>query len=197
MKNHLQIVEQIKDGISVLQLNQHVMKNVFEREGTVKWGIFFLAVPAVTNLILAALAFPSGFSAIFSKFVFWPVLVPVLALGASLFILGVFVEKSFKIKVEPGKLFGVLAYASVFLWLTVFAFLLDVLGLVDVSSLFNLLWLGGLAWIYTVAYHFLTKVLGLTSKDALISVAVGVFCCFMIQLLLGKILVGSYYRIFY
>ncbi len=197
MNSKFKIVDRVKDGISILQMNVGIMKSVFEEQGAFKWGLIFLAIPVVVNSLFAAMSFPSGVGAIFSKFVFWPISVPYLALAGSFFLLSLFVEQNYKIKLEWRKLFGLLGRASIVFWLTTLVFMFDAVGLMDISGLFNLIWLGGVGFVFFVAYNFLVKVKGMSHKDAVIAVAVGVFSLFLIQILLGKIFVGSYYRVFY
>lgn len=197
MHDSWKIVDRVKEGVAILRMEVPVMKSVFDRVNSFSWGIFSLVLPIVVNSFLAALSFPSGFGSIFSKFVFWPISVPFLAMGASFVVMALFVERNLKIKLEWKKFFGLLGSASVVCWLTSLVFLFNAIGLMDISSLFNLIWLGSVALVFFAAYTFLMKVKGLVHKDALISVIVGVVSLFLIQILLGKMLVGSYYRLFY
>lgn len=197
MEKNLKIVSWVKEGLALLQMDLAAMRRVFESKDSFFWGLVFLAFPVVANTLLAAFSFPSGFGSIFSKFVFWPIVVPFLALGLSFFGLALVLEKGFNIKIEAKRVIGLLGVASVVLWLSVLAFMLSLLGLMDVSGLFNFIWLAGIGWIFFLAYSFLVKVKGVSQKDALIAVLAAVFILFVVQILLGKIFVGSYYKVFY
>lgn len=193
-----QIIGELKDAIAVLRLKESAIHSVYEKKSATKWGIIILAVPVVVNLILSSLLFPSGFSAIFSRFLFWPTLIPFLVLAASFFVISMVAEKIFKVtNANHTGFFRVLAYASLVLWVTMAPFLLGIIGLDLGIGFFNLIWLAGFIWILAVAYNVLIKDYKMQQNDVFICLASGVVAYFIFKLILGKILVGNYYRFFF
>lgn len=191
------MIKEIKDGIAILQLNKPVMAAVAARPSAKKWGFVILAVPPVVNLILSSMLFPSGFGAIFSRFLFWPMIIPTLSLVGAIFAMSYGAEKFFKTGHNHWAFFRVLAYSSIFLWLTIVPFLFGLLGILDPSGLYNLVSLVGVIWVFVVAYHLFLEWGKLSKQNAAIIVVGGFIAYLIFQLILGRILVGKYYRIFY
>ncbi len=191
------MIKEIKDGIAILQLSKPVMAAVAARPSAKKWGFVILAVPPVVNLILSSMLFPSGFGAIFSRFLFWPMIIPTLSLVGAIFGMSYAAEKFFKTGHNHWAFFRVLAYSSIFLWLTIVPFLLGLLGILDPSGLYNLVSLVGAIWVFVVAYHLFLEWGKLSKQNAAIIVVGGFIAYLIFQLILGRILVGKYYRIFY
>ncbi len=197
------MIKEIKDGIAILQLNKPVMAAVAARPSAKKWGFVILAVPPVVNLLLlkrllSSTFFPyEGFSAIFSRFLFWPMIIPTLSFIGAIFAMSYGAEKFFKTTHNHWAFFRVLAYSSIFLWLTIVPFLFGLLGILDPSGLFNLLSLVGVIWVFVVAYHLFLEWGKLSKQNAAIIVVGGFVAYLIFQLILGRILVGTYYRIFY
>ena len=190
------MIKEIKDGIQILKLNKPVMAAVAVRPSAKKWGLLILAVPPVVNLILSSMLFPSGFEAIFSSFSFWPMILPALALCGAIFGMSYAAEKFFKSSHNHWGFFKVLAYSSVFLWLTMGAFLLGVLGVLDPGELYKLLSLIGAVLVFFVAYHLFLDWGKLSQQDAAMLVGIGFVAYLLLQLILGRVLVGGYYRMY-
>lgn len=191
------MINEIKDGIKILKFDKPTMAAVAGRVSAKKWGFVMLAVPPVLNLILSSMMFPSGFSSIFSRFAFWPMIIPSLAIVGAIFAMSFSSEKMFESKHEHWAFFKVLAYASVFLWLSAVPFLLALSGVIDPSGLFDLIWLVGVVWIFAVAYHLFLEWGKLSQQNAIIVVGIGVVAYMVFQFILGRILIGDYYRMFY
>lgn len=188
------LVNQVKDAIAILKLDKTKMASVAERSDTVKWGIIILAVPPLLNIILFSQLFPSGFGTIFTSVVFWAMLIPTLSVVGSIFAMSLIAERFFKAGSFHWQFFKVLSYASVTFWLTPLAFLLDLIGLIDASGIFNLIWSIGMIGVFVVAYNFLVHHKHLSQKDAALTLIGGVVAYYLLQQILGNILVGRYYR---
>lgn len=193
----LLLINQVKDAVAVLKLDKIKIASVAERVDAVKWGIVILALPPLINVVLSSLLFPTGFNAIFTKVVFWTMVIPSLSLVATIFSMSFFAERFFKTGNFHWQLFRVLAYASIILWLSPVAFLLDILGIADAERLFNFIWSVGIIGVFVVAYTFLVHQKHLAQKDATLIVLGGVAAYYIFQMILGNVLVGRYYRIFY
>lgn len=192
--NKTEIVHEVKEAIEVLRLNKVKMADVARRKETLMYGIIFIAVPTVLNLFLTGLSFPSGFGAIFTGFVFWSVLIPVLSYAATAFLVSLLAEKVFHGKGDHVGFFKIIAYASVVLWPTVAAFALMALGLVDAWGLFGLVNLLGGLWILYVTYNALMEHHKLDKEKAVYVVIAAVIIMMVVQSVLAKVLVGVGYR---
>ncbi|MEK7672946.1 MAG: YIP1 family protein [Patescibacteria group bacterium] len=191
------LVNQIKEAMDVLMLDKEKMASVSNKSDATKWGIIILVVPPLLNLILSALSFPSGLNAIFTGLVFWSMVVPTVSLVATMFLMSFVAQKYFKGGDGHKQFFNVLAYASVVFWLTPIAFLIDLVGIMDASGLLNLISTVGLVWVFVVAYNYLVHIRKVTQKDATLVVLGGVFSYFLLQYILGRVLIGKYYKLFY
>ena len=195
MKN--QIISQVKDAISILKLDKVKMQEVAARNDATKWGIIILVVPTVLNVVLASLNFPSGFSVIFSRFLLWPLLVPLFAMVGSIVVMSFVAQKFFKGQGSHIGFFRTIAYSSVVLWVTVIPFILALLGFFDAFGLYNLIWVVAVIWMFVVSYQMLLIHHKLTQENAAIVIVAGIVGYFLLRYLFGELLVGSSYRIFY
>lgn len=184
-------------AFDVVQMKAHSFQEVAKSEESTKWGIVILALPVVVNLVFAAVTFPSGFSAIFSRFLIWPLAIPVLALSGSVVAVGYIAKKYFNSKGEIVLLFRVASHISIVLWLTMVLFLLGVLGLFDSFGLYNLVWVVNLVLVLLAAEKTFATLYGMNKKDALILTVFVLVGYFIFKSLLGSVLVGSSYRMFY
>lgn len=196
MKYFNLILPEIKDAIAILKLDETKVSAVMNRKNATLYGIGILFFPAVVNLFLSVIVFPSGLGAIFSKFLLWPILIPAVSLVCSIFLINFVAEKVFRVKADYIGFFKVAAYSSIVLWATILPFLLDVIGISLGYGFYNVLWVSGILFILLVIFQFLMKEYKLSRKDAGICIAIGFIAYFLFNLILGKILVGSYYRIF-
>lgn len=191
------MINEIKDGIEILKFKKPMMAAVASRPTAKKWGFIILAVPPVLNLLLSSMMFPSGFSSIFSRFAFWPMIIPSIAMVAAIFAMSYAAERMFESKHGHWAFFKVLAYASVFLWLSAVPFILALTGFINPAGLFDLVWLVGIVWMFAVGYHLFLDWGKLSKQNAAIIVALGVVSYMVFQFILGRILIGDYYRMFY
>lgn len=191
------MMKELQDGIEILKFKNPVIAEVASRPSAKKWGIIILAVPPIVNLILSSMLFPSGFGSLFSRFLFWPMVIPTLSLVAAIFVMSFGAERLFQSKHDHWAFFKVLSYASVFLWLSIVPFVLALTGLIDPSNLSDLVWLVGLIWIFAVAYHLFLDWGKLSQQNAIIVLVLGFVAFSLVQSILGKVLVGGYYRMMF
>lgn len=191
------IIKEINDAFRVLTLDRGKTEIVSHKRDATYYGIGFLVFPVIVNLLLSAFLFPSGFGAIFSRFLFWPMMIPAVSLVIVIFAITIATDKIFGVKVDFLRFFRVLSYASLCLWLTILPFLLDILHISLGYGLYNLLWIVAFAFIMFIGFQILTLDYRLSQKNAIICIAGGIIGYFLVNLILGNILVGSYYRIFY
>lgn len=191
------MINEIKDGVKILKFDKPTMAAVAARNSAKKWGFIMLAVPPVLNLLLSSMLFPSGFGSIASRFIFWPMVIPSLAIVGAIFAMSYAAERMFESKHGHWAFFKVLAYSSVFLWLSAIPFLLALTGLIEPTGLFDLVWTVGVVWMFAVAYHLFLEWGKLSQQNAVIVLVVGVMAYMVFQFILGRILIGSYYRMMY
>lgn len=188
------LVKEIKDAIAILHLDRVKTSVVANRVDARKWAWVILAVPPILDVFLASASYPSGVGSIFTSFVFWPIMLKTASLLAAIFGMSYLAEKYFKGGNAHWPFFTVLAYSSVFLWLTPVASLLELLHVVT-FSLSNLIWSAGLILVFVVAYNYLIHERHLAQRDAALTVIGGVLTYFVLQQILGNILVGPYFRV--
>lgn len=190
-------LQDLRDAWDIVQLKKPKFEEVYGSAGNIWPAVIILALPPFVNLFLSSLLFPSGFKSLFSAVVFWPMMIPLISLAGSILLLYYTLEKWFQFKVDLRGMFKVLSYGSVLLWASIIPFLLDLVGLFSVSVLFGAVWMLGIVWFFVVAYNFLMIHIKPSQRDLVISMVVIVVGYFLIQQILGKLLVGSYYRMFY
>lgn len=183
-------------GVSVLKRDTASIKQVAEDTKLLKPAIVIYALPNVLNLLLGALIFPSGFGAIFSRFLTWSIFIPPLALLGGLFVVFLFLTQYYKVKVSFEAIFRVIGMASIIVFLTVVPYVLAVFGLIDPFDLFGLFWLVVGVWLMLVLYAYLKSLHGLDKNKVLISIAVTVAAFFLLNRILGNLFIGSAYNLF-
>ena len=192
----MSLVNEIKDAVAILKINKPKMGDVSRRQDSLKWGIIFLSVPPVINVVLSAIAFPDGFSGIFSRYVLWPVVIPALSFAATSFLVSYAAERGFHGQKDHVGFFKIMAYASISLWITIIPFLLMVLNFGDAyGSLGEIFYLVASALAMFVMYNALMEHHKLTKENAIIVVVAAVVIYVVVSSILGNILVGSGYRL--
>lgn len=182
--------------VSVLKLDREAMSRVARDKSATLWGILILFGPPVVNLILASFTFSSGFGVMFSRVMFWPMFIPVVSIFCIIFLMSMVAVRFFGGKGDNIGFFRTVSYSAVVLWLSIVPYVLSIFGILDPMGLYNLIWLAGLIWIAVVSYHMLMEHHKLDSKDAGTVVAIGIIGYFLLRNILGRILVGNYYRWF-
>lgn len=193
----MDLVHQFKDAIEILKLNKLKMAQVAGKKDSTLFGIGFLLVPGILNVILAALIFPSGFGGIFSKYLLWPIMIPALSFAATILLVSFVAEKVFHGQKDHVGFFRIMAYASVVLWVSVLPFFMGLIGLgVDAYSLFNLVGLAGGLYLLYVMYNVLMEHHKLNKEKAIYTIVAAFFISIIVSSILGNILVGSAYRFY-
>ena len=193
----MNIVHQVEGAIAVLKLDKAKMAEIARNKEATVFGIVFLAAPVVVNIILLALAFPSEFGSIFSRYLLWPIVIPVLAFAANAFLMSLIAEKAFKWNSDHVGFFRIMSYASVVLWVTVIPFVLLVVGLgLDAFSLFSLVSLAAGLYLLYIAYNVLMEHHKLTKENAVYTIIAGFFISIVVNSILGNILVGGGYKMY-
>lgn len=189
-------IDNIKESIQVLKLDQSAISKVAADKSATVVGVVILVVPVLLNLIFSSLLFPSGFGAIFQRFVFWSMVVPFLALVGATFAVVFLMNKLYKVNPEYPEFFRIISHAAIILWLSFLPFLIDFIGIFASGGLYNILWFGGLAWIFVVAYKVFNSRYHQNAQNSAILVGAFVLIYLLVQNILGQLLVGSYYNIF-
>jgi hypothetical protein len=106
-------------------------------------------------------------------------------------------DKSFGGHADRVGFFRVLSYCSFVLWISIIPYFLVFFMDIEPLGLFNLLSFVTLGWMIAVAYKMLISYYKLESRDVFVVIVVGIFTCFILRALLGFLLVGKMYRLFY
>lgn len=183
--------------VSVLKLDREAMSRVAKDRNATLWGALILFGPPVVNLILASFTFSSGFGVMFSRIMFWPMFIPVISIFCIILLMSFIAIRFFGGRGSNVGFFRTVSYSSVVLWLSIVPYVLSIFGILDPTGLYNLIWLAGVIWIAVVSYHMLMEHHKLNEKDAGTVVALGIIGYFLFRNILGRILVGSYYRLWY
>jgi hypothetical protein len=186
-----------KNLVSVLKLEKEAMERISQDKSATIWGIVILAVPAVINLILASFTFPSGFGVMFSRFMLWPMFIPVLSVFAVIFLMSFVALKFFKGHGSVIGFFRTVSNAGIVLWISIIPFLMAFFGILDPIGLYNLIWVVGTIWILAVSYQMLQIHHKISQQDAVYVILIAVVGYFIIRNILGGLLVGSAYRFWY
>lgn len=192
-----QIISHFNDAIAVLKLENSKMVEIAGRKEATKWGIVILVVPPVANFILAALNFSSGIGVIFSRFLLWPIFIPVLSIVGTTFLISFVAKSMFKGAGNHIAFFNVIAYSGAVLWITIIPFFLAFLGFLDAFGLFNLISIASAIWMLVVTYRMLMIHHKLNQQDATVTIVAGIIGFAILKSLLGGILVGDSYRFWY
>jgi len=194
LKNY--VISEAKDALAILKFDKVKMAHVAQKTEATRNGVIILLVPAVFNIIFGAMSFPSGFSAIFSRFLIWPLLIPVFAFAGMVFGVSYVARKYFHGVGHDIGFFRVLAYASVVSWVSIPVALLSIVGIFDIFNLLSLINLALIIVVFAVAYHMLLDYHKVHKDDAVKVIVIGVIGYFVLQWIFGKILVGDVYRYF-
>jgi len=182
----------IQDGIDILKLNKAKMAHVAGDKDATMWAFVILAVPFVANVILALLQ-----TTLFLSLQVKLLLVPLVSVVAVIFLMSFVAQKIFHAKGDHMAFFRVIAHAGLIMWVAIVPFVLGLLGVTDVYSIFNLVNLFAGAWMLVVTYHVLIDYYRLNQQNAIITIVLGVVGAAILQSLLGRILIGKYYRFMY
>lgn len=190
------VMSEIKDALAVLKFDKVKMAHVAGKSEATRNGIIILVVPVIFNIIFGSLSFPTGFSAIFTRFLIWPLLIPVLAFAGMVFGVSFVARKYFHGVGHDIGFFRVLSYASIISWVSIPVALLSIVGIFDIFNLLSLINLAVVVMVFAVGYHMLLDYHKVHKDDAVKVIVIGIIGYFVLQYILGKILVGDVYRYF-
>ncbi len=185
------LIAEVKDAICIVKMDKQKMIAVSTREKATIFGFAFFGVPLVLNLILGSFGFPSGFGAIFSSFLFWPISIPVIALLGVVFLMSIIAKSLFDGKGDHLQFFRPVAYSGVLLIVSVIPFLLSAFGVMHPYSIYNLIWLAQAALVFVVSYFMLIEHHKIDKKDVVIVLIVGVVGYFLLGGVLSSLLIGG------
>ena len=86
---------QIKRAVSVMKLDDKAIAEVSADTSALKWGLIFLLAPALFNWFIISFQATSYFGGMFSRFFFWPLFLPPLAMGLTFYLMSLVAEKFF------------------------------------------------------------------------------------------------------
>ncbi len=190
------VISEAKDALAILKFDKVKMAHVAGKAEATRNGIIILLVPALFNILFGAMSFPSGFSAIFSRFLVWPLLIPVFAFVGMVFGVSYVARKYFHGVGHDIGFFRVLSYASIVSWVSIPVAILSMIGIFDIFNLLSLINLAVVIVVFAVAYHMLLDYHKVHKDDALKIMVIGIIGYFVLQWIFGKILVGDVYRYF-
>ncbi|MBI4975726.1 YIP1 family protein [Candidatus Peregrinibacteria bacterium] len=185
---------EVKDSFKILKFDVHTMTIVSERKSATMYGGLFLGVPVVLNLILVSLNFPQGLGAMFSRFLFWPMIIPPLSLLGCMFVIGFLAKKSFSGAGNTEGVFRILSYCSAVAWFSIPVFVIAFLNILDPFKVLNMIWLVMLVWLFVVAYNMLIGYQKLKKEDAIVAMLVGIIAYLILQWFFGNVFMGGMYR---
>ncbi|MBD3330032.1 hypothetical protein GF354_00710 [Candidatus Peregrinibacteria bacterium] len=187
----------LTDALGLVKLDIHAVDRILKNKDTLMNGIIILVLPFLVNIILFSLSFPSGIGAIFSRFVFWPVIIPGLSIVGLIFFVAYFAKNVYKVKIEVNSFLGLMLYGSLVFWLLLLPVLLHVIGLNGLASLFNKLSLLLFLWYLLITYKVLGDHYKMDGQAALITVGAAGLVYFLLVETLGNLFVGGFYNFFY
>ncbi len=182
--------------VSVLKLDKEAMLRVAKDTNATLWGALILFGAPIVNLILASFTFSSGFGVMFSRVMFWPMLIPVVSIFCTILLMNFIAIRFFGGKGSSVGFFRTVSYSAVIFWISIIPYVLSIIGIIEPVGFYNLIWLVGVMWIAVVSYYMLMEHHKLDPKDAGTVVAFGIIGYFLLRNVLGQFLVGDYYRWF-
>jgi hypothetical protein len=180
----------INDAIDVSKMNKAKMDKVANSKKSFEYGIYILLAPFVVNVVLAALNGMTFFNLQIKMF-----LLPLLTIVGMIFLMSLAAELIFKKKGDHKVFFRVLAYASIFSWLSVVPVFLSLIGLGEFFNLFNDVYLVTYLFVLVAAYHMLMSHYHLSKDNTIIVVVAGFVVFFLLQGILGNLLIGRFYSL--
>lgn len=186
------LMDAVMDGIAILKLDKTKVSQVAHDEKATIWAFVILVLPVLINVVLAALQ-TTLFLSLQIKFL----IIPLVTIFAVIFLMSFVAQQVFHAKGDHMAFFRVLAHAGVVTWLTVIPFVLSLLGLVDVYSVFNMANMVAGIWMFVVTYNVLQDYYKLNQQNTIITMVLGVVGAAIVQSILGRVLIGKFYRLMY
>ena len=191
------MLKEIHNALKLIKFDKEVISSVVGDESTTKYGFLILFVTPFLSVFFAALKYSSGLGSLFSKYLFWPLMIPFVSLTFVFFLEAFFLRKIYKVKIKYLPLFRVLSYASIVFILMVVFFILSLFGLNLGDNFLNFLFFSAFFFLLNLNYRFISLVYSLKKSSILVVLCFSVFAYLFVNYFLGIFLVGSSYNILF
>jgi len=190
--------EELKKAISILTLKVDKMKEVAANKESLIWGLIFVLAPALVNIILMRISLSgSGLGSFVSGLLFWPFLIPVLAIGGMTVTTVLVAEKAYKAKIDYNSFVRVSLYAYIVGAISLVATLFLVLGITGLYYILVDLSVLGFLAVLLVQFKMLMDMFSVKKNDAIVAVVSGGAAYFLLSFILGKLFLGMFYQFLY
>lgn len=163
---------------NLVKLDKPSFDAVIKKTKAFQYGLLIIFVPALFNVLLAALNFPTGFGGIFSRHILWEIVIPPISYVLTVFVASYLLKRLMNFKVDG--LVSVLLYAGVVFALTVVPFALSLLGVLVGERLLSLIWPIGLVFgVMPVFQVYLEKNLRILGRGRQIAFSLGFIALFV------------------
>jgi hypothetical protein len=184
MKNELQ------KAVDIVLFRRETIASVASNSNANLWGLVVVLVPILGNAFLFSWSIPSGFSSLFSRFLFLPVLIPYLSLALAVFLVGLFVQHHYKAQADLLGFYRVMIYSAILLWLTMLPALFSLIGLGFLANFADMFSAGAEIWYFVVLFEVLRVYFHLSDKRAGLALVLAIFLFFVLQPLFRSVLLG-------
>ncbi|MBT6401296.1 hypothetical protein HN709_04250 [Candidatus Peregrinibacteria bacterium] len=188
------LISQFKRAVSIVKLDDKAIAEVSSDTSALKWGLIFLLAPALLNWFIISAQATSYFTGMFSRFFFWPLFLPPLAMGITFYLMSLITEKFFHGKKDHLAFVRPILYAAMPLILTVALFGLSMLGILKsafVFELWSIVWWVTIVLMFVVAYKMLKSYHHLHKDDHITVMVIGVLGYFLVGKVLSALFMGS------
>lgn len=189
-------LSEIKNALRILALDKRAIQLIENKDSANRLSWLILAMPAFLYIVFLSFFSTSGFSLIAMKFNFWPLIIPQLSLMISALLVGYFANNYLHGHGDLKGLFRVLAHFFVIYWAGIVILFFDYIGVWSAGVVFNLFFLLILVGSLFVFNYLLCTIFKIHKREALLCLGFTVLIYFILNELLGSILIGSYYKIF-
>jgi len=191
------LLKELKEALKLIQFDKEVISSIVGRKSATSYGFLILFAIPFISIFIVALNYSSGIGAMFSRFRFWPLMIPFISLSIVYFLESFYLKKLFKIKINYLGLFRVLSHASLVFAVIILFFVLNLFEFRLGDNFLNILFYSAFTFVFVFNYRFLDLVFNLKQKDLYTVIFLSVFSYFIVNLILGDLLVGSSYRLFF
>mgnify|MGYP007063516999 CR=1 FL=1 len=193
----MNLLKELKEALKLIQFDKDVISSVVGRKSATSYGFLIIFLAPILSVFISAFSYPSGIGAMFSKFLFWPLMIPFMSLAIVYFLQSFYLKKLFKVNINYLGLFRVLSYVSIVFWLIIIFFVLNLVDFTLGDNFFNLLFYFAFFVVFFFNYRFLDLVFKLKKRDLYTVILLTIFSYFIVNLIFGNLLVGDSYRLFY
>ena len=156
--------KELKEALKLIKFDKEVISSVVGSKSATSYGFLILFSIPVFSIFFAGINYPSGFGSMFSRFLFWPLMIPFVSLTLVFFLESFYLKKLFKIKINYLGLFRVLSYASLVLAVIVVFFILNLFDFRLGNNFYNLLFYLAFTFVFIFNFRFLDLVFKLKRR---------------------------------